>query len=388
MAEHHPLTAVTLKKITRKKLSSLSLIAVMLTAVLVCVILSGLLISQEAALQSTIENTRIRCTVTSANGATSKINVDSAFLDMLTGKRRDRDCYLDDYVTDVQAMAVERFTDSDDIVLKRIYSLDSDLALQQLSGGAAAFYDGWEEEVLTTSEKVCLVTEDLLPFVQNVDGTEIFHVATQIDEADLQVIGTVSGVSNTVYCPYYMIYQDGVLYAFMLDSCSFYIKDNHLLEESKAALFEYFAEPQKSSAPNHTIAGLLVQDETFQSSIDEINSNMNLIKILLPLLFVMTAFVNFFTCYLTNRRYMKEFAIMRCIGQKKREIFMSAFCEQGLLTFIGCAIGLIAGAVASNILLQAALTAVIVMLTGLLGSMISALQISSVNPIELMKVEE
>lgn len=95
----HALESVTLTAMLRRWTSSLLLIAVTAASALSAMILQNLTIRQENALSSTIENTTISCTVTNAKGTDSgNLQMLSAFVEMLEGKRRLRECYLDDYV--------------------------------------------------------------------------------------------------------------------------------------------------------------------------------------------------------------------------------------------------------------------------------------------------
>ena len=102
----HALESVTLTAMLRRWTSSLLLIAVAAAGALSAMILQNLTIRQENALSSTIENTTISCTVTNAKGTDSgNLQMLSAFVEMLEGKRRLRECYLDDYVKNVRAKA-------------------------------------------------------------------------------------------------------------------------------------------------------------------------------------------------------------------------------------------------------------------------------------------
>ena len=102
----HALESVTLTAMLRRWTSSLLLIAVTAASALSAMILQNLTIRQENALSSTIENTTISCTVTNAKGTDSgNLQMLSAFVEMLEGKRRLRECYLDDYVKNVRAKA-------------------------------------------------------------------------------------------------------------------------------------------------------------------------------------------------------------------------------------------------------------------------------------------
>ncbi len=80
---------------------------------------------------------------------------------------------------------------------------------------------------------------------------------------------------------------------------------------------------------------------------------------------------------------------MRCIGIKRRGVFWQVFLEQGLLAVCGCGVGLLLGLLMGEALSSGALGLIAILLAiDLLGAAVAALQISSVNVMELMKVEE
>ena len=89
----------------------LALALLMLTAVLFTggSLLRYLIRSQTEAIERMTEQTSITCVVTNATGTkTAGINVGSApFAEMLQGKRRDRGCTIDDYVSDLRITARE-----------------------------------------------------------------------------------------------------------------------------------------------------------------------------------------------------------------------------------------------------------------------------------------
>lgn len=389
-ARLYPIVRMSFLNMFRRKFSSMLQIGVMLVATLTCVVLGSLYIRQEKALGKTIDNTEIRCTVTNINGRTNNIQVLSTWIDMLTGKRQDNEGNLQVHVKEINCMAKEILVAPKDVELRRIYTFDSDLELQQMSGAVISLYEGWSEECLKGTEKVCIIAESLLPYVQNNGEVENFRIQTKDGQnVELQVIGQVSGLSeNVLYCPFYMEFQESVTTVSLLDSCSFIIRDNSELDAAKEELYQYFSKPVKGISSDSSKAGLLVQDETYLASVTEIKNNLALLKILLPFLFVMTACINFFAEFLINRRHLKEFAVMRCIGQKRSDIFVRTLLEQGILTMTGSIFGGIISCIFVTISWQIFRIAAITMIIGLLGSIGSALQMSSINPIGLMKTEE
>ena len=120
-------------------------------------------------------------------------------------------------------------------------------------------------------------------------------------------------------------------------------------------------------------------------------SNLQLLNILQPVLLVLVGCVGLLTGHLTTRSRIKEFAVMRCLGMKKGKIFRLAILEQLVLSLLGLALGLVLGIVVSGsdaLVLQAVLNAVAVALIFLVGTGLSATKIAGINVMKLMKVED
>lgn len=382
----HALAGVTMIALLRRWAASLLLIAVAAAGAFSAMVLQNLTVRQENALSNTIANTTISCTVTSANGTDSgNLQMLSAFVEMLEGKRRLRGCYLDDYVKNVRAKSERMLKQPEGAELRRILSIDSDPALSPVEGATVEFFDGWTEEALRGMEQVCLISGDIM--------TQDGYVFVSVDGEDrvrLKVIGTVSnGPDYVIYCPYFMPWEEGISIVVMTDSCSFDIRDNHKLEESKAYIYEWFVEPKLTNQMDGLTYGVLVHDEMYEKSISEIKANLSMLHLLLPILIVLCGCIGFFASFLATRGRTKEFAVMRCIGMGKGQVFWLVMAELMVLALLGCVLGatggiLLEGEIQTSALLHAA------WMTGifLLGSAIAALRIANVNVMKLMKVEE
>ena len=392
-ANAYALPVLMLKTLLRRKISSVILTAAILIATLASVILCGLRIRQETAITEMIKNTQIRCTVTNAKGSSvDDLNVGSFYVDMLTGLRHSRGCFLDEYVEDVQALAVEKLAQPAGAEIRRIYTQTSDPDLQAINRGTVVFYDDWSDECLMGSAVVCLVTEDLLQETRSdSSGKSYITIARQNGvEITLQVIGTVAGqMSRRVYCPFYTSLHNGESETFQLASCSFTIRSNQILEESKQKLYEYFVHPVSTASNSYMTAGLLVHDEIYLRSLGELQNNLAVLQVILPTLVAITGCVGFLSAYLTNRRRKKEFAVMRCIGIKRSGVFLQIFLEQGFLAVCGCGLGILLGLLLGEAFFPGTFFLIaICLVVDLLGAVVAALQISRVSVMKLMKMEE
>lgn len=382
----HALARVTLTALFRRWTASLLLAAVAATGAFSAMVLQNLTIRQENALNNTVANTTISCTVTDAKGTDSgNLQMLSAFVEMLEGKRRLRGCYLDDYVKNVRAKAEMPLEKPEGATLRRILSIDSDPSLSQTEGIAVHFFDGWEEDVLRGQEQICLVSPDMMA-----EDAYITVTADMGESVRLKIIGTVTnGPGKVIYCPYFMPWTEGVSIAFLTDSCSFDIRNNQNLEESKAYIYQWFVQPKLSNQIDGTAFGVLVHDEIYQKNISEIRANLSMLHLLLPVLIILCGCIGFFTSFLATRGRTKEFAVMRCLGMRQSKIFGLVMAEFTILALAGSFLGIMCGIlfegeIQANALRNAAL------MTGvfLLGSVIAAVRITSINVMKLMKVED
>lgn len=379
-----PVTGLLLKSLLRRRVSSLTLVAVLFAATFAGIILYGLQGRQEAAIGEMVANTQIRCLVTNAKGSgVDDLNVMSAYVNMLTGRRHSRGCYLDEYVKDLRAMSREELPSG--TWLYRVYTQDSDPDLQEISGNTVTYHEGWSGDCFSGAQPVCLVTGDLLDFVEDGYITVTRKNGTALS---LEVIGVVIGqVKQRIYCPFYLPWGEDE--AFLLTSCSFSIGDNARLEESKKALYEYFRHPDPAVANDPLTAGLLVQDEIYLKSLEKLRGNLTILRIILPVLVSITGCVGFLSGYLSNRRRKKEFAVMRCIGVSRRGVFLQVFSEQAILALVGCILGVVLGMLLGETFSPDVVAMIaLILAVDLLGAALAALQISSVNVMKLMKVEE
>lgn len=384
------LCCVTLTAMLRRLGASVLLASVVFAGCFTSVFLDRLIQRQEESLQRMIETTRINCIVTDSQGMNSgKLDMFAGFVDKLMGYRHEQGCYLDEYVMDVNAISTIPLQSPDGVRLARITTLASDSRLSYIEGNEVIWCKGWSESVLTGSEKVCIVTEDIQTFTDS-DGIEWVNVVKDKDSsADLRVIGKVQGrLENMIYCPFYLSFREDVTELYRVESCSFYIRDNRRLEESKAAIYEEFVTPSLSNKPESLTYGVIVQDETYLKALEEIQSNLKMLQLLPPVLFILTGCIGFFASYMTTRSREKEFAVSRCLGMTQRRIFTLVFMEQAVLAILGGAVGIGLGlCMEQHLSSRAVLKTGLVVTVFLIGAAIATIRVTSVNVMKLMKVE-
>lgn len=342
--------------------------------------LSGLVQRQEVKLAELIRDTRIHCVVTDSKGTNSEnLGMLSFYVDMLTGRRHERGCYLDEVVTDVRALASQKLDSPEEHDLRRILTLDSDPLLA--SGVQVRFFDGFDETVLRSEADVCLVPEHMEPEER---GT--LTVALGTNRKNLKIVGTVSDSSmDSIWVPFYFKWVDDLSSAFPVQSCSFTIRDNTRLEQTKEDIFTWFSRPSVSNGADAEPFGVLVQDQTYRESLHKLESSLEQLRLLLPLLAVLGVMISFLTTYAMTRGRQKEFAVMRCLGLRKKTIFVMVLWEQLILILIGGSIGICFGLLGASI--QAARICGVLLLY-LLGTATAAMGITRINVMKLMKTED
>ena len=379
------LLAVTLRAVFRLRWSAILMIAVVLAGCLAAILLHGLARQQAKALADYIANSRIQCIVTDAQGMHQndlRIKTVTAYTLLMNDQ-------YSQHIRDLAMRSERRLIQPEDHSAHLILSLSSDPGLSETKGVSVEFYPGYTEEILRGEERVCLLPEHLLKMWPN--GVVTLE-AEGLEPINLTIVGVVKGTGADIYyVPYRASWSDTVSVSATVRQCSFVIRDNNRLDEAKETFYaELFQVPSLDNESDGKL-GLLIQDEAFLSAKAEMESNLQLLKILQPVLLILVGCVGLLTGHLTTRSRIKEFAVMRCLGMKKGKIFRLAILEQLVLSLLGLALGLVLGIVVSGsdaLVLQAVLNAVAVALIFLVGTGLSATKIAGINVMKLMKVED
>lgn len=382
---------LTIKATLRRKVVSLILVAAAALGIVASCGLHGLLLRQEAALLETQQNTTIHCVVTDPRGISSeRLGMASSYVEALLGYREDQGVMIHNAVKNVRSSAMVELEVPRGWGLCRVLDQQSDDTLCQAE---LRYYPGWDESVFSTKEMVCFVPEGMQCETSS-DGTEYIVVEPKLLNltVKLTVAGRIiGGNDNTIYCPFLMPWEKGVSTAFSVDYCTFDIKDTVRLEECRELLFSsmYFTEPNLNNRVGDMAYGVLVQDEIYLAALEEIQSNIDMLRLLQPILLLMVGAISCFASYMTTRSRQKEFAVMRCLGMGRGKIFGIVFFEQTVLAFLGGVIGLFFGWLLDGQLEPGALAkAGAVIAVFLIGAGIAAIRVTAVNVMKLMKVED
>lgn len=373
----------------RRRTVALVLFCTVLIGVCAAMVLQGLTVRQEEELLRVKEETVISCRLTDVNGGRQDgLGLADVVLATLLGRRDPHDARLTEVITNVRAMTVIPTRVPEKTAVGCITALVADPALTAEEGGSVTFYEGWDESILLTEKRVCIVPEGTRTEIKG--GVETLRVISEIFDTNLQVIGTYTGASQMIYTPFYTQWDSDVSVARHARSCSFDIRDNFRLEETKERLyaFQYFVEPSIYNDFDGTKYGLIVQDETYNATVGQIEDNLRTLHILLPVLQGLFCLLGFFVSTLSARGRKREFAVMRCLGMKRSRVFALTFSEQLVLALPAAVLGLILGTIFGGLHLAALGNALLLLILYLSGTALATLYITSINVMKLMKTEE
>lgn len=387
---------VSWKALLRRWVACLLTVAAALVSVGGAILLSRLTVRQEESLQAMIEQTKILCVVTDQRGGNSaNLGVASAYVDVLIHGRHEQGSDLDQYVTDVSARALCACDIPSGTMLSRITAFSADPALTAAEGGSVQLEAGWTEDVLRTNALVCLIPESMKKNLTP-DENGVYTVRVQEHDGvsgDLTVIGTVSGhVGDTIYCPFFtLLYTEEYSRSVPVANCSFAVKDNTKLEETREKIYEtYFVVPEETQRVDpFAPPGVVIQDALYLETLARLRANLNLLLHLQPVLLILSACIGFFVSYLTTRRRISEFAVMRSLGMRARRLVGLVMLEQTFLVLLGGILGLGAGwLLGSGMDRRAALSAAALAALYLLGACAAVLQLQRLQLMKLLRAEE
>lgn len=223
-------------------------------------------------------------------------------------------------------------------------------------GGEVHWYDGYDESILTSDAKVCLVPE----IMKDLDEVKIYYTHTyMINDTDsataktshtLNVVGYYIDKGNTrIYCPYPVMKQTfGELHASkeMEEVCAV-LNDNHNLEQLREVAKLWFAEPNPTGEKTPWgrfgyecyFFALDIDDYMLQNLQDNMKNSMRLNQLAAAVVFILSAGAGFLTGFLVIRSRKREIAIMRTMGAPHIAIFGELAMEQMLCVLAGIGLG-------------------------------------------------
>lgn len=228
-----------------------------------------------------------------------------------------------------------------------------------ITGITIDYFDTWDETVFRGGEPLCLVSQGKLAELSpEEDG--LYRLALYVRTApasnektmvELIVAGTYSGEGDAIYCPWKVVTGclDELGERIFADSISVDIADNRALEEFRPILARHFTQVDPVGHPVEMPNGGInryysfaatIHDETLRQTLNELNRNLQLLRLLLPLVLVLELAAAFAACFFYVQTRKKELAMARSLGTRRWEVLVMLLLELLLWCILGSALGL------------------------------------------------
>jgi len=218
-------------------------------------------------------------------------------------------------------------------------------ALASADGVEISFFDGFDESMFEADENVCIVSEDVLPWVTDgiltVETLSRTGAGAELIAAELVVAGTVSGKEDSVvFAPFLTVSGLGVESDGQrphTERIRAVIADNRDLVEFKQSAMRTFMEVGVFF--NIRTFSMTIFDGEFYDITESLMQTIFFIDVATPFVYLIAICVGFVTSFLLTRRRKAEFAILRSVGVNKFKLFLGTAFEQAVLCAAGVAIG-------------------------------------------------
>lgn len=405
----------------------MALILLSLSLVLLICILDDTIVKKEIQLDEVYKNLDVECVVSNLRGTqTDNLNIPNYILSLFLSDETIYQGIKDDipfssYIKNLElklTMKYELLDEEEKVYIKNMDSADDLIGLTQTSADkfiakesniTITYFDNYNESLFLLEDSICIVSKAVyeeLP--KDEEGNCFLRLAVgdisardeTFVEQRLKVVGTYTGDSKTIYCPWSIIEAlsiqiTGLSHA---DSLRFRIKDNHQIDTFKELLSRYFTyvdntgtlkEHTGSNILTHYTHAITVYDGTLNKTVSILKDNIRVLEILRPILIIISFLIGFVASFLFVRNRKQEFAIMRSLGTKKSMVFGEVFIEQFSFVMAGIILGLVAYFIIYQFKVKPPWgNIVILMLCYLLGSSIVIFWIVNVKVMTIFKEKE
>lgn len=274
---------------------------------------------------------------------------------------------LGDYLKDVQVkMKVFNFDIASVEINGEPASVDSligvtgltiDAKLLNAGENAVNWLDGYDSSVLLSNEPVCIIPEK---YFSEEPQTVVFSFVSERysngavvyalkDERTLQVVGTHSVDSSTVYCPFSITKQiyDKLEKGMLINAISGTMIDNHKIDEMWEVAEDWFVRPNPTGQKTpwgkngyvYYPFALRVDDSQLKAAAETLQNSLAINEICTTLTFALSAVAGFLIGFLMIRSRKREIALMRTMGTPKLRIYGGFALEQLLCAVLGAVLG-------------------------------------------------
>lgn len=391
----------SLKSVSQNGRKSVIVVAVSMVLVLFLTLYSTAIAQHEETLATLHENIRVTGQITNFDGSvTDNLDIPATIISLLEasdflaeGLYSRNLCLLSEAWVEMDTMALENKLNN----AKKLVGVNTSEAIQ-VNVDLVNYLEGYDENLFTTSERVCIASDDFMRDLNLELGDSYrFTVAENAPakishphkELTLKIVGVYAGYSwQNLYCPWDIItevYQD-ISIPLTWDSAGFILENTQRLPEFKELLNELgFVSPYETQGyrPRNKL-GFVINDRLKDNVTGKVSGNIDFMTALYPLIYLLSAGIGFVVSFLLIRLRKLEFAIMRSLGTSRGMSFLSFFCEQTLLCFAGTALAVLATlAVTNNLTAHQTLSVV-----GYSGSYLAgaALAIATINRTNVIRI--
>ena len=384
---------VTLKCMLRRWLPCALLVLLVCVGAFGMTLLAGALDAQKAALEEVYDESSIRCVISNLSGTkTDRLEINSMYIDLCTTFDRHDFCSWIERVNLKRMLKCNKEGSNEEIQLAGISYPEAAMELLPENGATLSFFDGYSEDIFQTEQAVCIVPGTMLSeLTVNGDGGRQISVTLEGKTATMTVAGAYyGGISSAVYCPFdYLpefLVKDEYIYT---DSLSFYVSDNRTLEKFKEEAEKYFSEPSITAEDKPMYYAITVYDELFNKTVAGIKENIAVLRLLLPVLYIIAAGIGLLASFLYIRGRVREFAVMRSLGLSRIRVTGLISFEQLIIGTVGTVLGIsVCYAFFSGAAIRNAINGLLFTLCYLAGALAAVLWITNVNVLRLLNSDE
>ena len=284
----------------------------------------------EARLDRVYDEFEIRCTVTEAGGAqTTGLRIKKEIVALF----QPPDGRLLPYVKDVFLIREVMSSVVGETPIK-LYATTDPAAAPQTEGFPIIFYEGYASEDFASEEALCVVSEPMLPRVD-----ERGNITIQLDRygtVEFRVIGYYDKEESAVFASWDALNDvfrnKGVNTT--SNSMAFTVADNRQLNELKQMLGDFFA-PASTVYQGGSKPGLIIDDALFRDQVTVLERGILLLRIVQMLILILSLGISFLVAYLNIRARRLELAVMRSLGMRRAALYTVVLCEHAMFCLLG-----------------------------------------------------
>ena len=244
-----------------------------------------------------------------------------------------------------QGKALLLLPDSDPVELESctLVTITREHADENLKFGEGMTYmEGYDDSVWMTAGNVCAVTEDMLGVLRmDEDGRQYmdfqaafvrpsdFSVKTLV--FSLQVIAFAQDGTNTVYAPFFTVYNacDEKNASFNQDSLSFTVADNSKMDVLRHSASTFFQDARARQASGGF--SMVIKDSRYLKLTREAEKNLATMQLLRPILYLCALGAGVMLVVMQMRSRKKEMAVIRSLGAGRIHVMVQSILEYALI---------------------------------------------------------